>query len=222
MQSREASTASEAHNGEATKPEKKPRATKYISMRQATEMMDAVAFAREIGIPLVAHLTIQWGLTMTGDDPNGKLFAKVRKGLDKALGRRGIRFAGVWAREAPGGDVEHCHLLFHLPSAYRRGPKLHEIEITIRRLVDRHGDIWGDRAVDLVIWPNPDGKYLVKGGGKKVWERFRVRKKDRHLQGHIQGKRCGVTENIGLGARQRWEESHEKRVRERQSLSMAA
>ena len=62
-----------------------------------------------------------------GDDPNGKLFAKVREGLDKWLERRGIMFAGVWARERQcrgQSDVEHCHLLFHLPGKYRTGKKL--------------------------------------------------------------------------------------------------
>ena len=174
-------------------------------MRQADNMMEAVSFARSIDLPLVAHLTVHWGVTEAGDDPKGWRFAKVREGLDKWLDRRGITFAGVWAREGPSGDVEHCHVLFHLPPAYCFGRKLREVERAISRLVERHGDgIWGDGAVKLVIHENPDGKYLIKGGGPEVWKRFQLRKEDRRSQGLIHGKRCGTTENIGPAARERW------------------
>ena len=36
---------------------------------------------------------------------------------------------------------------------------------------------------------------------------IRLRKKDRRFQGIINGKRYGVTENIGAAARKRWGES---------------
>ena len=61
-------------------------------------------------------------------------------------------------------------------------------------------------VIKLVIHDNPDGKYLIKGGGPKIWKRFGLRKKDRRSQGLICGKRCGVTENVGLAARKRWRE----------------
>src|SRR6187397_2959377 len=83
----------------ATKPKKQPRPSKYIGMRQASNIMEAVAFAKSIDLPLVAHLTIHWSLTDVGDDPNGKIFAKFREGLDKWLNRHGIEFAAAWARE---------------------------------------------------------------------------------------------------------------------------
>jgi hypothetical protein len=53
----------------------------------------------------------------------------------------------------------------------------------------------------LVIWPNPDGKYLIKGGGPKVWKLFRLRKEHCRSQGIIHGKRCGVTQNLSPAAR---------------------
>ena len=57
-------------------------------------------------------------------------------------------------------------------------------------------------AVKLVIHCDPDGLYLIKGGGKKVWKLFpRIRKDWRKPQGLIFGKRCGVTQNIGPAAR---------------------
>ena len=211
MQRREASAplsrVSGAHSSEATKPGTRTRTSKLISMRQACNIMEAVDFAKSIGLPLVAHLTIHWSLTDVGDDSDGKLFAKVREGLDKWVNRQGVAFAAAWTRERQSrgqSDVEHCHLLFHLPVEYHSGKRLAQINGAILRLVRLHGgDILHEKAADLRVHAYPDGKYLVKGGGAKIWKRFRLRKEHRRLQGVIHGKRCGVTENIGPAARKR-------------------
>ena len=105
--------------------------TKYITLLQATNIIEAVKFAKLIGLPLVAHLTIHWAYTDVGDDPDGKLFAQFREGLNKWLHRRGIVFAAAWARERQAGgqtDVVHCHLLFHLPVEYRTGARFLQVE----------------------------------------------------------------------------------------------
>jgi hypothetical protein len=148
-------------------------------------MMEAVAFAKLIDLPLVAHLTIHWAYTDAGDDPDGELFAKLREGLDKWARRHGFPLTGIWARERMSGgqaEVVHCHLLFHLPAEYRRGRRLHEVEEAIYRLLNRYGRRDGDKhghsywadVIKLVIHDNPDGKYLIKGGGHKVWKLFGV------------------------------------------------
>ena len=179
--------------------------TRYITIPQAANIIEAVKFAKSASLLLVAHLTIHWSLTDAGDDPGGKLFAKVREGLDKWLGRRAIAFAAAWARERQAGgqsDVEHCHLLFHLPVEYRTSARSPQVEAAIDRIVQRHGrGILHEKAVHLRIHPNPDGKYLIKGGGPKVWKLFRLRKEHRRRQGIIHGKRCGTTQNIGAAAR---------------------
>jgi hypothetical protein len=64
-------------------PAKQLGVSRRITMRQASNMMEAVAFAKLIDLPLVAHLTIHWAYTDIGDDPDGKFFAKVREGLSK-------------------------------------------------------------------------------------------------------------------------------------------
>jgi hypothetical protein len=48
--------------------------TKYrprfnISLRQAQGLMDAIAFARELGTPLNAQATIHWAGTKRGNEP---------------------------------------------------------------------------------------------------------------------------------------------------------
>jgi hypothetical protein len=200
----------------APKAKRQPRASKRISMAQASNMMQARAFAKLIDLPLVAHLTIHWAFTDIGDDPDGKLFAKLREGLDKWARRHAFPLTGIWARERMSrgqAEVVHCHLLFHLPAEYRSGKRLLAVETAIYRLINKHGrrdgdkrgdGYWADEVIKLVIHDDPDGKYLIKGGGPEVWECFGVRKKDRRSQGLIFGKRCGTTENIGPAARCRW------------------
>jgi hypothetical protein len=202
---------------EEAKSKRQPRASKRINMRQASNMIEAVAFARQIGLPLMAHLTIHWAFTDVGDDPDGKLFAKFREGLDKWARRQGFPLTGIWAREriARGqAEAVHCHLLFHLPVRQCSGKGLREVKDAIYRLINRHGrragdkrggGYWAEEVIKIVIHDNPDGKYLIKGGGPDVWERFGVRKEDRRSQGIIHGKRCGTTENIGPAARSPWE-----------------
>ena len=180
--------------------------TKYITLSQATNIIEAVEFAKSIDLSLVAHLTIHWAYTNAGDDPNGKLFAKVREGISKWLRRHGMVFAAAWCIERMSrgqAEVAHCHLLFHLPVEYRAKRKL-QIEAAFYRLVKRHGrGYWAEEVIDLRIHDDPDGKYLIKGGGREVWKLFRLRKEHRRLQGIIFGKRCGVTQNIGRAARRR-------------------
>jgi hypothetical protein len=80
-----------------------------------------------------------------------------------------------------------------------------QVEAAIYRLIKRYGrDYWAEQVAKLVLHdkhPYPDGKYLIQGGGQKVWKKFHLRKEHRRLQGLIHGKRCGTTENIGKASR---------------------
>jgi hypothetical protein len=172
-------------------------------------MMGALVFAREIGTPLNAHATIHWVGTNIGDDPEGRLFAKVREGVDKWLRRQGILggLTAIWVRERPSGgsaEVVHCHMLFHLAHPFIRGRKRIEVETALERLIDRHGDgNFLDCTFKLTFPANPNGLYLIKGGTPDVWRRFGVPSCWRKPQGVVRGKRCGTTQNIGHAARSR-------------------
>ena len=88
---------------------------------------------------------------------------------------------------------------------YHSGKHLAQVNEAILRLVELHGrGITHESALELTLWPDPDGKYLIKGGSPNVWKKFRLRKEHRRLQGFIHGKRCGITENIGSAAQKRW------------------
>ena len=109
----------------------------------------------------------------------------------------------------------HCHLLFHLAHPFIRARRRVQVETALERLIDRHGDgNYADYTLKLTFPRNPNGIYLLKGGGPDVWRRFAVPRCWRKPQGLIHGKRCGVTENISPAASRRWEESRERSNRE--------
>ena len=71
-----------------------------------------------------------------------------------------------------------------------------------------------DRTIELTFPANPDGKYLLKGGTSAVWEEFMLPTKWRSKlgEGMIDGKRCGVAQNIGPLARERRRRTTGERV----------
>ncbi len=76
---------------------------------------------------------------------------------------------------------------------------------TPRQSVEGHGrGNYADHTLKLTFPRNPNGLYLLKGGGPDVWQAFGVPMSWRKRQGLIAGKRCGTTENIGPAARHRW------------------
>ncbi len=138
----------------------KPKASRYITLPQAQNMLAAKSYAALMGRSLVAHATIHWAGTQVWDDHYGQLFAKVREGLNKWLLRHCVPggLTGIWCRECRAQtDVVHCHLLFHLPLEFRSGANLLQTEAALNRLVDRHGGgLWGEFAVKLTIHRAPD------------------------------------------------------------------
>ena len=165
-------------------------------------MLEGLSFAQRIGSSLNTHLIIHWGGTLSGDDTDGKLFAKLRYLLDKRFRRKfGIVLTAIWVRERhrnkrtrQQSEVVHSHLLFHLPCRHRG-----QIGKDIEELVALVGNqIVDDRTVELTFPANPDGKYLLKGGTGPFGT-----SSDHHSSGAglITGKRCGVTQNIGPAAR---------------------
>jgi hypothetical protein len=211
--------------------------TKRITITQAIHLKAAVNFAELIALPLNAHLIIHWVGTDAGDDPNGELFAKVREGIARWLRRRGIQLTGIWFREKQSGgqaEVEHAHLIFHLPIEWLDGAKLIEknggvagcaellqFEAALHCIVSQYAGRPEEYAVKLKIPTDGglpgsyngrsyDGLYALKGGGPEVWKLFqRIRKEWRKPQGLIFGKRCGTTQNIGPAPRRQHPAAHD-------------
>jgi hypothetical protein len=69
----------------------------------------------------------------------------------------------------------HCHMLFHLAHPFFRGRKHNQIVRALERLIDRHGEgNYADYTLKLTYPRNPNGAYLLKGGGPDVWRLFGV------------------------------------------------
>ena len=80
-----------------------------------------------------------------------------------------------------------------------------QVTTALERLIDRHGrGNYADHTLKLTFPRNPNGLYLLKGGGRDVWSAFGIPPSWRKRQGLTVGKRCGTTENIGSAARHRW------------------
>jgi hypothetical protein len=98
-------------------------------------------------------------------------------------------------------------MFLHLPHPFTRGRERIEVERTLERLIDRHGD--GDYAAytfKLTFPSNPNGLYLIKGCGPNVWRKFGIPSCWRKPQGFVHGKRCGTTENVGPTTLMRWKD----------------
>jgi len=133
-----------------------PNGTKYISPCQADNIIDAAKVAREMGQLLNTHATIHWALTNGEVDTDGQRFANVREGFRHWCNRHGIEFMAVWVRENPNYG-QHAHMVFNLPSKWRKGERLKQVEQALERLVERHGDgTWGDWTVRLTLHTNGD------------------------------------------------------------------
>lgn len=184
-----------------------------------------------VGLPLVAHCTIHWVGTDANDDADGELFTELRQTFWRWLRYRGVPFAAIWVREKRSGgmsEVEHAHLLFHLPAAWLRGAKLVslsgevdggdellEVQAALYRILRCIAGRPEHFAFSLKVpteggnigpynGRSYDGLYLLKGGGRSAWRLFpRIPKDKRKSQGLIFRKRCGCTQNLGPAARDR-------------------
>ena len=117
----------------------RPHGSKHLSLDQATNIIEAVNHARTIGLPLVAHATIHWSGTVVFDDPDGKLLAKVREGLQQvASAARTLLGGSDSAYGAESAESPHGHraLSFAFPSA-RRVSHWREVRSRLRPLLFR-------------------------------------------------------------------------------------
>ena len=99
----------------------------------------------------------------------------------------------IWVRERLSGgsaEVVHCHMVFHLAHPFLAVGGRLQVKGALERLIDRHGrGNFADHTLKLTFPRNPDGLYLLKGGGPDVWQAFAVPMAWRKRQGLIQHQR---------------------------------
>jgi hypothetical protein len=117
------------------------------------------------------------------------------QGFDKWLKRQGMPggLTAIWVRERLSGgsaEVVHCHMVFHLAHPFLAVGGRLQVKGALERLIDRHGrGNFADHTLKLTFPRNPDGLYLLKGGGPDVWQAFAVPMAWRKRQGLIQHQR---------------------------------
>lgn len=178
----------------------------WITAKQAERIIEAAEFAAWLGIPLNTTVTIHWALAGGPGHGNwrerqARLFEHIRHWLN----RRGSEWAAVWTVEAgrEGKDV-HVHFVMHLP------PEIEENELRCYLLSQLQAEVNSVIKVKPVQSWDEDSwmkgglkgwlSYMLKGVDPMHYDTFNITKKNRNTQGIVFGKRCGMTQNVGLSA----------------------
>ena len=190
------------------------RESTALTGRQVANLIAAAGHARAIGLPFTRMVTIHW--EAAGVPPLGLARATGRflDLLSKALARHGAGSAWLWVHESGVGKGAHCHLLAHVP------PDL--VKVISRLQAGWLRRITGRPYKARVIHSKPIGGrlgletgnpalharnaeaalgYLLKGADADARTAFELARHE--PGGRILGKRCGTSQNIGAGARER-------------------
>lgn len=160
-----------------------------------------MAFASMIGRPPTHFITIHWYKADGGGDADRR-FARFRVLAQKWLYRKKSPkktrhpLTCGWVLEAPKGEI-HSHMAIHIPMGLEKE--------FIAKLPSWVGGNVIPGTIDVrPITDNGWQKYVLKGVGPVGWDHFNISKHRRDAQGKIEGKRCGISQNIGPAARKRW------------------
>ena len=121
------------------------------------------------------------------------------------------RFSAIWVRESGDGKGGHVHILMHLPiGADLTGRTRRWVNLAggkCRSKVSRVRSIGGSLATAESGGQHYRNnaqvvqQYILKGASRDAGEALDLPRYGE--RGHIVGKRCGRTQNIGLAARKR-------------------
>ncbi|MFN3815160.1 hypothetical protein [Brevundimonas sp.] len=185
------------------------RRSEAISEGAARNLIEAARYAKRAGIPLNRFTTVHWQEARVADDLGA--LAQFLKLAGDWVRSRGGRLAYVWVRENGPRKGAHVHILLHLPpdlarafngrqrgwlkacgAQSRKGVLLSRpIGRSLRHGVAGGGDYQTNLGETL--------DYVLKGADHRARSRLGVRRCE--AGGEIIGKRCGVSQNIGPGAR---------------------
>jgi hypothetical protein len=169
-----------------------------ISALQARNLIEAVAFAPVVKLPLNVFVTIQWSKAAPGDRVQIRLLRFVERAYQWFF-RRKVALAYVYVHEVGTLGEGNTHLMIHVPESIRR---------QFQRMIPQWLDSQPRRGF-IDVQPAYDAKrlagYFLKGTNTTVAKGLGILQSSD--QGRIRGKRCGTSENIGRKARSRWKES---------------
>ncbi len=184
-----------SHHPQTAGPRRKQ--TDDIKLPRARTLKTAFNFARAIGAPLNRWVTIHWAGAPSHIDP----FDRLALFLDRYKAwayRRAFAPAWTYVRERQLSRVEHAHLAVHVPPDDGEA-----FDLAARGWVERDA-IEPMTPETIMIKPIRIGTdyrvamYMLKGGNAAVRKTYDL--VGRPTQGRIDGKRTGVSHNIGATA----------------------
>ncbi len=189
------------------------RSSPGLTTAQLQRLMEAVAHAERIGLPLIRFTTVHW--EMAGVRHEGRATTAFLDSLRRSARRRGHVVAWVWVRENGYGKGGHLHLLWHGPadwpdleSCLRRAMRAAGVKRRVSRLRDTRAV---GRRLRTALSRDPAFlanlgavcAYVAKGATSEAALALSL---DRSGEGgRVIGKRCGVSENLGPAARRAFE-----------------
>lgn len=188
------------------------RESHELSVAQVGNLTEAVRHAGAIGLPLNRMTTIHWEAAGLPLEAMSKATGRFIDRMTKAITRHGGKTAWLWVHE--GGEQEggHCHLLAHVP------PNIVPVLTRLQR--GWLGQITGRPYSKGVICSKPIGgrlgievnnpdlhaanlntvlAYVLKGASQEAVLQYGLTRLK--PGGRIIGKRCGVSQNIGMKSR---------------------
>jgi hypothetical protein len=179
-------------------PTSRQRTTEFISKRQTANLIAALQFADEIGLPLNVSVDIAW-IFFSGTVDDRTRFARWQERLSKWARRHGFPLAMIRTREVGKYGSPHTHVLLHVPPQLTQNGTFQR---ALERSLEPEGGPIHNKAILIQPAYRPQGKllYNLKGTDPKHASDFCIRPAD---QGILSGKRAGVTQNLGPGARRK-------------------
>ncbi|MEQ3745887.1 MAG: hypothetical protein ABNH53_06570 [Henriciella sp.] len=185
--------------------------TYALTGRQVANLIDAAAFAGQMGKPLNRHCSAHFALIGREDRDGFETLQAFLKLAREWCYRQGGDLAYVWTRESAEIGT-HAHILFHVPPV---------IEAAFARLLWRwmkqacggayvRGACYSRRVQGWVSYQRGEPEtfdanhsavlhYILKGADGEAVARHALTK--RQAGGGVVGKRCGTSQNIGKSAR---------------------
>jgi hypothetical protein len=201
------STRSTGRGGARNRADRESHA---LTAAQIGNLKAAERHAAKIGLPFNRMITIHWqaaGVPLAGITKATGRFIDL---MTKALARHGSGTAWLWVHENCGPKGGHCHLLAHVPAdlvpviaGLQRGWLRRITGQPYRARVIHSKPIGGRLGLEI---GNPDLHainleaalaYVLKGASPEGASQFGL-----GPGGHVLGKRCGTSQNIGAKARQ--------------------
>ena len=189
------------------------RESHALTAAQIGNLKAAERHAAAMGLPFTRFITIHWeaaGVPLAGIAKATGRFIDL---MTKALARHGSGTAWLWVHENCGPKGGHCHLLAHVPAdlvpviaGLQRGWLRRITGQPYRARVIHSKPIGGRLGLEI---GNPDLHainleaalaYVLKGASPEGASQFDLGRLG--PGGHVLGKRCGTSQNIGAKARQ--------------------